>query len=94
MKATLTDLLSTVYINDVLASLQVWTNESVLQETSDMHMQEGGILVMAKILFRNVKAIVTCDPDDSVYYDADMLVDGPAIIKIGRNIPSEGALVP
>ena len=48
---------------------------------------------MAKILFRNVKAIVTCDPDDSVYYDADMLVDGPAIIKIGRNIPSEGALV-
>jgi hydroxyatrazine ethylaminohydrolase len=93
VKATLTDLLSTVYINDVLASLQAWTNESVLQETSDIHMQEGGNLVMAKILFRNVKAIVTCDPDDSVYYDADMLVDGPAIIKIGRNIPSEGALV-
>ncbi len=39
-----------------------------------------------KILIRNAKAIVTCDPKDRVYFNADMLVDGPKIVKIGQNL--------
>lgn len=48
---------------------------------------------MEKILFQNVRAIVTCSPEDSVYYDADLLVDGCGIAAIGKNLSSEGARV-
>lgn len=39
-----------------------------------------------KILIRNAKAIVTCDSEDRVYFDADMLIEGPKIVKIGQNL--------
>ena len=48
---------------------------------------------MEKILFRNVRAIVTCDPENSVYYDTDLLTEGPAIRKIGKNLSAEGARI-
>lgn len=38
------------------------------------------------ILIRNARAIVTCDGQDRVYYDSDMLIQGPKIIKIGKNL--------
>lgn len=37
-------------------------------------------------LIRNARAIVTCDGQDRVYYDADMLIQGPKIVKIGKNL--------
>lgn len=37
-------------------------------------------------LIRNARAIVTCDAEDRVYWDADILVQGPKIVKIGRNL--------
>lgn len=39
------------------------------------------------VLIRNAAAIVTCDAEDRVYYDADLLVQGPKIVKIGKNLP-------
>ena len=48
---------------------------------------------MAKILIKNAKAIVSCDAKDTVYRDCDMLVDGPAIVEIGKNLEAEGAEV-
>ena len=39
-----------------------------------------------KILFKNAKAIVSCDEQDKVYYDVDMLVEGPKITKIEKDI--------
>jgi len=37
-------------------------------------------------LIRNAKAIVTCDSQDRVYWNADMLIEGPKILKIGPNL--------
>ena len=34
-----------------------------------------------KTLIRNAKAIVTCDAQDHVYWNADLLIDGPRILK-------------
>ncbi len=42
-----------------------------------------------RILIKNAKAIVTCDGSDQVYYDADMLIEGPSIIQIGKGIEAE-----
>ena len=39
-----------------------------------------------RILIKNAKAIVTCDAQDHVYFDADMLIEGPKIVKIGQNL--------
>jgi len=39
-----------------------------------------------KILIKNAKAIVTCDSQDQVYRDADLLIEGPAVSRIGRGI--------
>ena len=44
-----------------------------------------------KTLIKNAKAIVTCDGEDRVYRDCDMLIDGPAIVKIGQNLAAEDA---
>ena len=41
------------------------------------------------ILLRNARAIVTCDAEDSVYYNSDLLVRGPKIVKIGKNLTDE-----
>ena len=39
-----------------------------------------------KILIKNAKAIVSCDGEDRVYRDADMLIEGPKILAIGRDL--------
>lgn len=38
------------------------------------------------VLIRNARAIVTCDAQDRVYFDADLLIQGPKILKIGQNL--------
>lgn len=38
------------------------------------------------ILVKNARAIVTCDGEDRVFYDADLLVQGPKIAKIGQRL--------
>ncbi len=45
------------------------------------------------ILFKNAQCIITCDSKDSILYDADILVDGKEIIKMGKDIEKEGAEV-
>ena len=37
-------------------------------------------------LIKNASAIVTCDADDTVYYDSDILIQGPKIVRIGKSI--------
>lgn len=44
-----------------------------------------------KLLIKNARAIVTCDAEDRVYWDSDILIDGPRIVKIGKDLPAEGA---
>ena len=44
-----------------------------------------------KILIKNAKAIVTCDSRDQVYWDSDILIEGPEILKIGKDIEADGA---
>lgn len=48
---------------------------------------------MSKILIKNAKAIVTCDEKDNVFYDSDMLIDGPKIAAISKDIKAEDAEV-
>ena len=48
---------------------------------------------MAKTLIKNARAIVTCDGEDRVYRDSDLLIDGPAILEIGQGLEAEGAEV-
>ncbi len=42
-----------------------------------------------KILIKNAKAIVTCDNNDGVFYDSDMLIVGSEIKAIGKNLQDE-----
>ena len=42
---------------------------------------------MKTILIKNAKTIVTCDAQDRVYHNCDILVEGPAIRAIGQNLP-------
>ncbi len=39
-----------------------------------------------KILIRNAKAIVTCDQNNTIHYDADIYFEGPQIIEIGKKL--------
>lgn len=39
-----------------------------------------------RILIQNAKAIVTCDSQDHVFQNADMLIEGPRIVKIGQHL--------
>jgi len=39
-----------------------------------------------KVLIKNAGAIITCDAEDNVYYGCDILIEGPKIISIGKNI--------
>lgn len=48
---------------------------------------------MAKLLIKNAKAIVTCDEQDQVFYNADMLIDGPQIIQIDVGLEDKDAKV-
>lgn len=42
-----------------------------------------------RILIRNAKAIVSCDSQDTVLKNADILIDGPQIISMGSNLTEE-----
>ncbi len=46
---------------------------------------------MKKTLIKNAKAIVTCDKQDSVYKNSDILIEGPKIIQIGKNLTDKDA---
>lgn len=46
---------------------------------------------MDKVLIKNARAICTCDNQDQVLYDTDMLIKDSAIIEIGKNLPDDGA---
>ncbi|QRN86914.1 amidohydrolase [Clostridia bacterium] len=46
-----------------------------------------------RVLIQNAKAIVTCDSEDRVYKDADILIEGAKIIEIGKNIIADNATV-
>jgi hydroxyatrazine ethylaminohydrolase len=46
-----------------------------------------------RILIQNAKEIVTCDSNDTVYKDADILIDGAKIVEIGMNLSAVGAEV-
>jgi len=43
------------------------------------------------LLIKNAKAIVTCDADDQVLWGADILIEGPAITGIGKDLERPGA---
>lgn len=45
----------------------------------------------SKILIKNAKAVVTCDAQDRVLRDCDILVEGPKITAIGTKLSAEGA---
>lgn len=45
------------------------------------------------LLIRGAQAIVTCDEQDTVHCDADVLVVGAEIQAIGKNLPSDGAQI-
>ena len=46
----------------------------------------------SKLLIKNAKAIVTCDENDSVFKDSDILIEGSKIIAIGKDL--EGDCIP
>lgn len=48
---------------------------------------------MAQYLIKNVKAIVSCDENDRVYYDTDVLTDKEKILRIEKHIISENATI-
>ena len=41
---------------------------------------------MGKVFIKNAKAIVTCDAQDQVFYNCDLLIDGPKLISVGTVI--------
>ena len=44
-------------------------------------------------LIKNAKAIVTCDREDRIYYDSDILIEGPQIIAIAKDIEADKAQI-
>lgn len=46
-----------------------------------------------KILIKNAKAIVTCDSKDTVCFGHDILIEGPKIKRIGKNLSDPDAEV-
>lgn len=46
-----------------------------------------------KTVFKNASAIVTCDLQDSVFRNCDLLIEGPRITAIGRDLDADGATV-
>ena len=47
--------------------------------------------VAKRLMIKNAGAIVTCDGSDRVLRGADMLIEGPAIVRIGAGIDAAGA---
>ncbi|PIE60849.1 MAG: amidohydrolase [Desulfobacterales bacterium] len=46
---------------------------------------------MKQILIKNADAVVTCDARDTVLRDCDILIEGPAIVAMGRGLDAKGA---
>lgn len=46
---------------------------------------------MKRIIIKNASAIVSCDSDDNIYKDCDILIEGPKILKIEKNIEDSEA---
>jgi hydroxyatrazine ethylaminohydrolase len=44
---------------------------------------------MSKVYIKNAKAIVSCDSDNTLYWDHDILIDQGQILKIDKVIPPE-----
>lgn len=44
---------------------------------------------MKEILIQNAKAIVTCNENDDLYWDSDILIKDGVVIEIGKNINSD-----
>lgn len=47
--------------------------------------------LMKRILIKDAAAVVSCDPKDTVYRDVDILIEGAAILKIGKGLQADGA---
>ena len=45
------------------------------------------------VLIKNASAIVTCDRSDTIFRDSDILVEGPKIMGIGKNLDTGAAEV-
>jgi hydroxyatrazine ethylaminohydrolase len=45
------------------------------------------------ILIKNAAAIVTCDTNDTIFRDCDLLIKGPEIKEIGPNLTAGQAEV-
>jgi cytosine/adenosine deaminase-related metal-dependent hydrolase len=41
---------------------------------------------MSKLLLKNAKTVITCDKLDNVFYDTDILIEGPKILSIGKSL--------
>jgi cytosine/adenosine deaminase-related metal-dependent hydrolase len=48
---------------------------------------------MARTLIKNASAIVTCDRDDRILKNADILIEGPKIVSLGEHIAAPDAAV-
>ncbi|MBU0928201.1 MAG: amidohydrolase family protein [Spirochaetes bacterium] len=44
-----------------------------------------------RVVIKGARAIVSCDPSDTLYRGADILVEGPAVVAIGPGLDSGGA---
>ncbi len=44
-----------------------------------------------KTLIRNAEAIITCDKEDTLLRDADILIEDGKILQLGKNLSAEGA---
>ncbi|RKX87459.1 MAG: amidohydrolase [Spirochaetes bacterium] len=44
-----------------------------------------------KILIKDAAAVVSCDADDTVYRDVDILIEGSRILGIGKGLSADGA---
>ncbi len=49
--------------------------------------------MLDKLLIKNAKAVVTCDANDSVFFDTDILIVGSSIAKIEKNIIDDEAVI-
>ena len=43
-----------------------------------------------RIIIRNARAIVTCNPQDTVLFDSDILIEGNRIVGLGKNLDATG----
>ena len=46
-----------------------------------------------KILIKNALAIITCNAQNDIHYNSDLYIEGPEIIKIGKNLEAGDARI-